>query len=60
MANHPGSHKNKGDLTRRLRIIHRSTKKTVPSKTKKGVRVKQKKFSPFAALKILQGAGKPE
>ena len=56
MSDHaPGKHRS---LSERLRIIHRSTKKTAPSKDKKGVRVKKKKFSPFAALRILIGPSK--
>ena len=51
------AHGKKSTLSERLRIIQDKTKKTTKSKTKKGVRVKQKKFSPLEALKIL-GFGK--
>ena len=37
-------------LSQRLRAIEKSTKRTRKSKTKKGVRVKNPKFSPLRAL----------
>lgn len=51
MSKHPAAHK--GSITRRLHILHQKSQKTTPSKDKKGVRVKQKKLSPFDILKIL-------
>ena len=44
------SRSKKPGLTKRLKAIERSTKRTRKSKTKKGVKVKNPKFSPLKAL----------
>ncbi len=49
MAESP-SKKRKRSLAQRLKAIEKSTKRTRKSKTKKGVRVKNPKFSPLKAL----------
>jgi hypothetical protein len=42
--------KRQKSLPQRLKAIEKSTKRTRKSKTKKGVRVKNPKFSPLKAL----------